>query len=97
MTLYSHLVTLAPLVSPTPQAPPGVTEKVNMILGYTMWAGGIVAVLSLLIAGIVIMLNSMGRAGDGAERVVRALGFVFIGAIVVGGAGAIGSALVPGV
>lgn len=88
---------MLPMVDPSPVAPPGVSSMVNTVLGYIMWTGGVVAVAALLIGGIVIMLNAYGRAGDNAERIVQVLGMVFIGAVIIGSAGAIGSALVPGV
>lgn len=86
-----------PVVNPSPVAPPGVADKVNTILGYMMWAGGIAIVASLLIAGAILALNSFGRAGDHAEQIVRILGMILIAGVVIGGAGTIGSALVPGV
>lgn len=86
-----------PAVNPSPIAPPGVSDKVNTVLGYMMWAGGIAIVASLLIAGAVLALNSFGRAGDHAEQIVRVLGMILIAGVIIAGAGAIGSALVPGV
>ncbi|WP_315503556.1 hypothetical protein [Actinomyces radicidentis] len=86
-----------PVIDPSPVAPPGVSDKANTILGYLMWAGGVAVVASLIIAGIVIALNSHGRAGDHADRIIAVLGGILIAGVIIAGAGAIGSALVPGV
>lgn len=85
------------MIDVSPTAPPGVADKVATLLGYLAWAGGAVCVAAIIIGGIVIMLAATGRGGDGAERVVRVIGIVFIGALLVAGASALGAALIPGV
>lgn len=89
--------TLLRTIDVSPTAPPGVADKVSQLLGYLAWAGGAICVAALIVGGITVMLAAMGRGGDGAERVVRVAGLVFIGALLVAGASALGAALVPGV
>ncbi|MDK8237428.1 hypothetical protein [Actinomyces urogenitalis] len=84
---------ILPLISVSPAAPPGVAEKVSTVLNYLAWAAGAVCVAAIILGGIIILLGATGRAGDGAERVVRVIGFVLIGAALASGASALGSAL----
>ena len=71
-----------------------MSGDINTMLGYLMWAGGIVCFISLVIVGIVFMLNATGRIGGaGAEEIVGRVGWLVLGSGVLGGASAIGYAL----
>lgn len=95
MSLVLHrAVVVLPVVNPAPVEPPGVSGDINTMLGYLMWAGGIVCFISLVIVGIVFMLNATGRIGGaGAEEIVGRVGWLVLGSGVLGGASAIGYAL----
>ena len=79
---------LAPM-DPTSSAPPGISTKVDLILGYLMWIAGSVAVAAFILGGIAIMFLGMGRGGDGLQRGAEILVYVFIGSAVVGAASAL--------
>lgn len=83
-----------PVIDPGPSAPPGVEDNVNTALGYLMWAGGVVCFVSLATIGLIFFLNATGRiGGQGAEEIVGRLGWVVLGAGILGGASGIGYAL----
>lgn len=67
----------------TPITPPGVEAKVNAVLGWVMWAGGAVAILGFMLAGIMLILsNNSGQANESTRWVGR----VAMGAILIAGA-----------
>ena len=92
-----------PVIDPGPSAPPGVEDNVNTALGYLMWAGGVVCFVSLATIGLIFFLNATGRiGGQGAANggsqavcagIVGRLGWVVLGAGILGGASGIGYAL----
>ena len=87
---------LLPVLNVSPSAPPGISAKISTLLGYLAWGGGAACVAALIVGGIIILLGAMGRM-DGAERVVRVIGAVFLGSALIASAGALGAVLVPGV
>lgn len=83
---------LMTLINPTPQAPPGAAEKINLVLGYLMWAGGVVCFVSIATLGMIFMLNATGRA-NGAKDVVVPAGWVALGSGIMAAASTIGYSL----
>ncbi len=84
---------IMPMPDPSPQAPPGVEALVNQVLGYLMWAGGIVCFVSVATMGIVFMLNATGSINNGAKEIITAVGWVALGAGILAAASAIATAL----
>lgn len=88
---------MMPFLDPKVTPPPGAATLVDTFLGYVMWAGGAAVVVSLMVLGIVVVLNAYGRAGDHAEIIMKGIGLVFIGGLFVTSAVAIGRVLIPGI
>lgn len=84
---------IVPMIDPQPTPPPGVDDDVNTFLGYLMWGGGIVCFVSIAVIGIIFLLNATGRIGSGAEDIVGRIGWVALGAGLLGGASGIAYAL----
>ncbi len=88
---------MIPVLDPKVTPPPGVGTLVDTFLGYVMWAGGIAVIASLMVLGIVVVLNAYGRAGDHAEIIMKGLSLVFLGGLFITSAVAVGSVLIPGI
>ena len=83
-SVYSALL---PLIDVTPTAPPGVSEKISLVLGWLAWGGGAVAILGFIAAGVMVMLsNNSGQSNEASRYVAR----VAIGAVIVTAAAALG-------
>lgn len=85
--ILNRFMTVVPMIGDiNPVTPPGVEEKVTQILGWVMWAGGAVAILGFIAAGIMLILsNNSGQANESARWVGR----VAIGAVLVTGSAAL--------
>lgn len=82
------LVNIASQIDVTTTTPPGVADKVATVLGWVMWAGGAVAILGFIIAGIMLALaNNSGQSNEATRYVGR----VAMGAVLVTSAAALGN------
>ena len=90
MSKLAQLTTLAmlPVVNPSPKAPPGMQTSASTALGYLMWGAGIICFVSIVVLGMIFMLNATGRT-NGAKDVVVPVGWVGLGAFVIAGASTI--------
>ena len=92
MFATSPLLTLArgawPLIDVTPTPPPGVSEKLSIVLGWATWIGATVAIVGFIVAGAMLMLaNNSGQSNEAARYVGR----VAVGAVIVTAAAALAS------
>ena len=94
MSKLAQLTTLAmlPVVNPSPKAPPGMQTSASTALGYLMWGAGIICFVSIVVLGMIFMLNATGRT-NGAKDVVVPVGWIILGAGVVTAASAIAQTL----
>ncbi|MBU2698558.1 hypothetical protein [Pimelobacter sp. 30-1] len=76
-----------PVPDPKPQAPSGLQDKVDLLLGLLKWGGIAAVVAGFIIAGIMLALgNGSGHGGrEGQDRLWK----VAAGAIVIGAASSI--------
>lgn len=90
----SSVIILAPPVpNPNPQAPPGLSGPVNMILGWMKWGGIAAGVAGLLASGIMMALGRRGRHNTAIEG-VTGIGWALGGITVVSFAVALVGAVV---
>ncbi len=71
------------------QPPPGVGDKVAMVMGWVKWGGLSACVVGLMVLGAMLWVHH--RRGDGQS--VGGIGFVLGGVILIGAASGIVGAL----
>ncbi|MEV6133672.1 hypothetical protein AB0M05_43880 [Streptomyces violaceusniger] len=72
--------------SPKKEAPPGLANAVDTVLGILAWAGTAAGVAGILITGV--MMSVSVKRGEGSEHLSR-LGMVLGGCVLVAAAGPI--------
>jgi hypothetical protein len=97
--LTAHLYALpvgewlvAPVPEPSVQAPPGLQEKTDLLLGWLKWGGTGAGTAGIMIAGIMMAVGRRNRsslAADGASSVPWVLGGCSLIAIAGGLVGAV--------
>lgn len=78
----AYINTQAP--NPGPSAPPGA-DDFTLVLSWVFWIALFAGVLGFVIAGVMMMMQSRGRGGDGTEAVAR-VGWVAVGCVIVASA-----------
>lgn len=73
--------------NPSPQAPPGVSSKVDQLLGFLKWGGIVAVVAGIIIAGIMMVLGQ--QHGRGGREGLDKLWYVAGGAVLIGGCSSI--------
>lgn len=68
--------------TPSPKSIPGLTVKINDLLGNAMWLGIICGLLGLIMVGAMIALHNKRGPGDGGEAAER-VGWVIAGVLIV--------------
>lgn len=80
---------VAPAVVPV-DAPPGVGEKGDTVLGWLRWAGYMAVVAGIVLVGIRVAVGN--KRGEGEEN-MKGLGYVIIAGIVISAASLIAEAV----
>lgn len=85
--LAAHLTSrsLPAVPDPSPIAPPG-SEDFSLVLNWVFWIALAAGVLGFIIAGIMMMLQSQGRASGGGGEHMSRVGWVAVGCIIVAAA-----------
>lgn len=86
--IISGLVALD--LNPSPQAPPGVEQRIQTVLNWLMWIAGAAVIVGFIVGGLMLAISN--ERGMGNEN-VRRIGFVIVGAIVIAAAAALAKAL----
>ncbi|XBH21700.1 hypothetical protein V5R04_00270 [Jonesiaceae bacterium BS-20] len=78
------------LINPTPTAPPGVSDMVEKVIGWLMWAGWAAVIVGFIVAGIMLVIaNDRGMGNENVKKV----GLVIMGAIIIASALTLANAL----
>jgi hypothetical protein len=83
---------VAPVPEPSVQAPPGLQEKTDLLLGWLKWGGIGAGTAGIMISGIMMAVGRRNRsslAADGASSVPWVLGGCALIAIAGGLVGAV--------
>lgn len=84
--------TILPMVpKPRPERPPGA-GMIEQLLNWTLWVGIAIAVAGFLISGIWLIFAAMSEHTN--PQVMKRLGYVFVGCIILGAAASLTQRLI---